>query len=66
MRARGERVPSGSDLKESVSVEQKRRRLAAAIVDSAAWIVGIVIAVEEGCQPRRLVPKSRFEPRQAC
>jgi dTDP-glucose 4,6-dehydratase len=38
-------VPSGSDLQEAVSVEQKRRRLAAAIVDSAAWIVGIVIAV---------------------
>jgi dTDP-glucose 4,6-dehydratase len=32
-------------LKEAVSVEQKRRRLAAAIVDSAAWVVGIVIAV---------------------
>ncbi|WP_247629304.1 polysaccharide biosynthesis protein [Microbacterium croceum] len=29
----------------AVSVEQKRRRLAAAIVDSAAWVVGIVIAV---------------------
>ncbi|WP_229673048.1 nucleoside-diphosphate sugar epimerase/dehydratase [Microbacterium saperdae] len=28
-----------------MSVEQKRRRLAAAFVDSAAWIVGIVIAV---------------------
>lgn len=38
-------MPSGSDLKEAVSVEQKRRRLAAAIVDSAAWVVGIVIAV---------------------
>lgn len=38
-------MPSDSDLKESVSVEQKRRRLAAAIVDSAAWVVGIVIAV---------------------
>ncbi|MEV4666427.1 polysaccharide biosynthesis protein [Microbacterium sp. LWO12-1.2] len=38
-------MPSGSDLKEAVSVEQKRRRLAAAIVDSAAWAVGIVVAV---------------------
>ncbi|GGM42567.1 dTDP-glucose 4,6-dehydratase [Microbacterium saperdae] len=35
----------GSELQEAVSVEQKRRRLAAAFVDSAAWIVGIVIAV---------------------
>ena len=38
-------MPSGPELREAVSVEQKRRRLAAAIVDSAAWIVGIVIAV---------------------
>ncbi|MFJ2550889.1 polysaccharide biosynthesis protein [Microbacterium sp. NPDC087591] len=38
-------MPSGSELNEAVSAEQKRRRLAAAIVDSAAWIVGIVIAV---------------------
>lgn len=45
MRSGGNAVPSGSELKEAVSAEQKRRRLAAAIVDSAAWIVGIVIAV---------------------
>ncbi|MHC9045955.1 polysaccharide biosynthesis protein [Microbacterium saperdae] len=38
-------MPSGSELQEAVSVEQKRRRLAAAIVDSAAWVVGIVVAV---------------------
>ncbi|TQL87144.1 FlaA1/EpsC-like NDP-sugar epimerase [Microbacterium saperdae] len=38
-------MPLGSELQEAVSVEQKRRRLAAAFVDSAAWIVGIVIAV---------------------
>ncbi|MCK2035904.1 polysaccharide biosynthesis protein [Microbacterium sp. SSW1-49] len=45
MRSGGKSVPSGSELNVAVSVEQKRRRLAAAIVDSAAWVVGIVIAV---------------------
>ncbi|CAH0213324.1 UDP-N-acetyl-alpha-D-glucosamine C6 dehydratase [Microbacterium oxydans] len=38
-------MPSGSERNEQVSVWQRRRRITAAVVDSAAWIFGIVIAV---------------------
>lgn len=38
-------MPSGSEREDQVSVWQRRRRITAAVVDSAAWIVGIVVAV---------------------